>query len=87
MISKHDIIGMCDLELDEIDAIAEHEHIPEVVAAALGDYLMHQASGVERVHQMIIEDIREAMGHSNGPHAASLYVTLQHFLSHHPLAI
>jgi hypothetical protein len=86
MISMHDIIGMCELDLDEIDAIAEHEHIPEVVAAALGDYLMHQARGVERVHQMIVDDIREAMGHEDRRHAASLFVTLQHFLAHHAVA-
>ena len=87
MISMHDILGMCDLDVDEIDAIAEHEHIPEVVAAALGDYLMHQARGVERVHAMIVEDIRVAIGHKDGQHAASLVVTLQHFLTEHPMTV
>lgn len=86
MISKDDIIGLCDLEEDEIDAIAEHEHIPEVAAAALGDYLMHQTNGVARVHSMIVDDIRDALGRNDGPHAASLYVTLRHFMSHHPVA-
>ena len=38
MISKEDILGLCDLDEDEVEAIAEHEHIPEVAAAALGDY-------------------------------------------------
>ncbi len=86
MISLDDIIGMCDLDEDEIEAIAEHEHIPEVAAAALGDYLMHQARGVERVHAMIVDDIRAAMSRSDGPHAASLLRTLHHFLATHPLA-
>lgn len=86
MISKDDILGMCDLDEDEIDAIAEHEHIPEVAAAALGDYLMHQARGVEQVHAMIVDDIRAAMARADGPHAASLYRTLQHFLAGHPMA-
>ena len=86
MISKHDILGMCDLELDEIDAIAEHEHIPEVAAAALGDYLLHQDHGPERVRDMIVDDIRAAMGRHDQPHAASLYVALQHFLVTHPCA-
>ncbi len=86
MISKDDIIGMCDLESDEIEAIAEHEHIPEVAAAALGDYLAHQARGLEQVHTMIVDDIRTALARQDGPHAASLYTTLQHFLAQHPLA-
>lgn len=85
MISKDDILGLCDLEEDEIDAIAEHEHIPEVAAAALGDYLVHQANGAARVHSMIVEDIRDALGRRDGAHAASLYVTLQHFIAHHPV--
>lgn len=86
MISKDDILGLCDLDEDEIDAIAEHEHIPEVAAAALGDYLMHQARGAERVHQMIVDDIREALGRNDGAHAAALYATLRHFLTHHHVA-
>lgn len=84
MISKDDILGLCDLEQDEIEAIAEHEHIPDVAAAALGDYLVHQANGAARVHSMIVDDIRDALGRQDGPHAASLYVTLQHFIAHHP---
>ena len=86
MISKDDILGLCELEEDEIDAIAEHEHIPEVAAAALGDYLMHQANGLTRVHEMIVDDIRDALGRNDGVHAASLYSTLQHFLVHHAAA-
>ncbi len=86
MISKDDILGLCDLDEDEIDAIAEHEHIPEVAAAALGDYLIHQTNGVARVHSMIVDDIRDALGRNDGPHAASLYVTLRHFMAEHPTA-
>ncbi|MER2606741.1 MAG: hypothetical protein ABTQ29_12980 [Siculibacillus sp.] len=86
MISKDDILGLCDLDEDEIDAIAEHEHIPEVAAAALGNYMIHQANGAAQVHTMIVDDIREALGRQDGAHAASLYQTLRHFLAHHRLA-
>ena len=47
MISAIDICGFCGLDPEQIDAIAEHEHIPEVAAAALASYLMHQAHGLE----------------------------------------
>jgi len=86
MITKLDILGMCDLELDEIDAIAEHEGIPEVAAAALGDHLLHQAHGAESVRDMIVDDIRSAMGRHDAAHAASLAQALQHFLVAHPCA-
>lgn len=86
MISRDDIIGLCDLDPDEIEAIAEHEHIPDVAAAALGDYLLHQRDGSARIRDMIVDDIRAAMDRSDGPHAASLYVALGHFLANHPCA-
>jgi len=35
MISLEDCIGMCGLDENEVAAISEHEHIPEIAAAAL----------------------------------------------------
>jgi hypothetical protein len=43
MISLEDCIGMCGLDADEVAAIGEHEHIPDIAAAALADYLLKQA--------------------------------------------
>jgi hypothetical protein len=36
MISLMDCIGLCGLAEEEVLALAEHEHIPEIVAAAVG---------------------------------------------------
>ena len=38
MISLEDCIGMCGLDENEVAAISEHEHIPEISAAALASY-------------------------------------------------
>jgi hypothetical protein len=38
MITIDDCIGLSGLTEDEVDAIAEHEHLPEIVAAELGNY-------------------------------------------------
>jgi hypothetical protein len=35
MISLHDCIALCGLNEQEVMAIAEHEHAPEIVAAAM----------------------------------------------------
>jgi hypothetical protein len=35
LISLADCIGMCGLDENEVAAISEHEHIPEIAAAAL----------------------------------------------------
>ena len=47
MITLQDCIAMCDLDEAEVQAIAEHEHIPEIAAAALAQYLLHQEHGPE----------------------------------------
>jgi len=49
MITMEDCLAFCGLSDEEVLAIAEHEHIPEVAAAGLGQYLLQQAQGSERI--------------------------------------
>jgi hypothetical protein len=86
MISLDDIEDMTDLTRAEIEAIAEHEHVGEGVAALLGDYLMHAHHGPARVQEMICEDIREALHKDDLPHARTLFETLRRFVAGHPEA-
>jgi len=81
MISFEDCIGMCGLTEAEIAAIAEHEHMPEIAAATLGQYLLHQQHGPERIRQMLVDDIRAAVGNGNIKHAAELVSALHHLMS------
>jgi hypothetical protein len=67
-----------------VDALAEHEHIPEIAAAALGQYLLNQPGGCMTIRDMIAEDIRLASGRGDGTHAHELTLTLQHFVASHP---
>ena len=60
MITLDDCIGFCDLTEEEVLAIAEHEHLPEIAAAALARFLLSQEHGSEKVRNMIIDDIRQA---------------------------
>lgn len=75
---------MCGLTEAEVLAIAEHEHVPEVVAAALADLLLRQPGGPERVRQMIVDDIREANARGDGAHARHLLACLKCYLESHP---
>jgi len=45
MLTLEDCIAFSELSEDEIDAIAEHEHITEMAALELGNYLVHTPSG------------------------------------------
>jgi hypothetical protein len=86
MISLEDCLALCGLTVDEVLALAEHEHIPEMAAAALGQYLLNQPTGCSTIREMIAEDIRWARQHGEARHAEELARTLQNFVGSHPEA-
>lgn len=87
MINMHDVMDMTDLTEDEIAAIAEHEGLPDLNAAALAEYMMHVRKGPQAILQMISEDIRAALRRDDVRHARDLYAVLHHFVSEHPDAV
>ena len=46
MLTLDECIGMSDLTEDEIAVIAEHEHVPDIVAVELGQDLLKTSKGV-----------------------------------------
>ena len=84
MISLEDCIGLCGLTEAEVLALAEHEHIPEIAAAALGQYLLAQPDGTTTIRDMICDDIRVAVAQGNQAHAHELLMALCHFVGDHP---
>jgi Rad3-related DNA helicase len=83
MISLEDCIGLCGLTEEEVLAIAEHEHLPEIAATALAQYLLSQERGSERVRDMIVDDIRQAQRSGDKQHVLTLLHVLHHFLKTH----
>ena len=87
MISLVDCIGMCGLSADEVQAVAEHEHVPDIVATALAQELLGQSDGCRKIGAMIADDVNLAAGHGNLKHAEELRTTLLHFVATHPEAL
>lgn len=85
MISLQDVIDYCDLERGEIEAIAEHEHIPVVVAAEMSEELLCSPEGVCRLHSMIIENMEHALKSGEFQHVKDLAETYQHLQRTHPI--
>jgi hypothetical protein len=87
MITLQECVGMCGLTEEEVLAIAEHEHLPEIVAAAFSSYLLSQEHGTERIRDLIIDDIRQAQAiEGNKQNVLMLLHVLHHFLKTHPEA-
>ncbi len=82
MLTLEDCIALSDLTLEEIDAIAEHEHLPETIAAELGCYLMHCPEGRQAIQAMMRDDIEAARRRRDLRHAAELKLVLRHFVDH-----
>ena len=86
MISLEDCIALCGLTEQEVLAIAEHEHVPEIAAAAIGRYLLKEPNGPEKIRDMMRDDIHAALSLGDSDHASELLMVLRHFLATHPEA-
>jgi hypothetical protein len=87
MITLEDCVGLCGLTQEEVLAIAEHEHLPQIVATALAQYLLSLEHGSEKVRDIIVDDIRQAqLIEGNKAQVLMLLHVLHHFLKTHPEA-
>ena len=84
MITLDDCVALCGLTNDEVSALAEHEHIPDMAAAALGQCLLTQPGGCQIIRDMIADDMRWARQRGDERHADELALTLKQFVSSHP---
>lgn len=86
MISLEDCIALCGLTEEQILAIAEHEQLPEIEAAAFAQYLLRGRQGTRLIRDMILDDIRAAQLQGDRPRILSLLHVLHHYLRQHPEA-
>ena len=84
MLTFDDCVALCELTEEEIAAIAEHEHLPMIVAAELGNYLIQGPHGALRVKRIILDDMLAADRSGDSTHALTLKLVLRHFVERHP---
>src|SRR4029453_3057861 len=84
MLTFDDCVALCELTGEEIAAIAEHEHLPMIVAAELGNYLIHGPDGALRVKRIILDDMMAADRAGENGRALTLKLVLRHFVERYP---
>jgi hypothetical protein len=84
MLTLKDCLDFCELTEDEIHAIAEHEQVPEIVAAELGSSLLQSGSGVQAIQRFIQDNIRNAESNGQAEKAKRLEKLLARFRAAHP---
>jgi hypothetical protein len=79
MLSLRDCIDYASLSPSEVAAIAEHEHIPDIVAAELGAKLADSQDGRLRIMSYMLENIEIAQRCGQRDKAASMLEALKAF--------
>ena len=82
MLTLQDCIALSGLTREEVDAIAEHEHLPQIIAAELGAYLVPLPEGRKEIKAIIRDDIAAARSRGDYLHSAKLKLVLRHFIEH-----
>lgn len=85
MLSLKDCMDYCDLDCSEIEAVAEHEHLPFLLALELSSNLLETPEGVRDLHRMVREDIEHALELGEADRATRLTATYLHLKATHPL--
>lgn len=83
MLSLAECIGMSDLTEDEIAVIAEHEHVPEIVAVELGQGLLKTPKGVFILKCYIGDVLEQAKLAGKGDKVKRLDLLLTRFIAAH----
>ena len=84
MLRLEDCLALCELSEEEVLAIAHHEHLPEIAAAELGNYLVRTPSGEMRIKSIIRDDIAEAGACGDRQRELALKLMLRNFVQQHP---
>jgi hypothetical protein len=84
MLTYQDCVALCGLNSREVEAIAEHEHIPPIVATELGSYLCRDSAGELCIQRYILDDIAAAERRGDHHHVSVLRAVLRHFVATHP---
>jgi hypothetical protein len=84
MLTLADCIALSELTDEEVEAIAQHEHIPQLAAAELGNYLVRTPSGEICVKDMMRDDIAAATQRGDRGRVLALKLVIRDFIARHP---
>jgi hypothetical protein len=84
MLAWIDCLALSDLTADEIRAVADHEHLSQIAALELGQWLIGLPDGSVRLKRIILDELEAASARGDFGRAAELRATIRHFCDTHP---
>lgn len=84
MLTWNDCIDLTDLTEEDVDAIAEHEHLTPMAALEKGACLLDHPWGEPALRQMAWDNLSRALATSRRQRAARLESVFSETCSRHP---
>lgn len=83
MLSLDQCIDFCGLSEEEVELIAEHERVPEIIAAQLACQWLNSPRGAEKVRCVLLDQLEHARVCGDACKAGKIQQTLLHFSECH----
>ena len=83
MLSLDECMDFCGLDSDAVEGIADHEHLPLIVAAELGYQMLQTTEGVAALQAMLLDNIEIARCRGETARADEYAKIYRHFVSAH----
>jgi len=85
MLSIADCQGMCGLTEDELQVLADHEHLPLIVASELAAELLRTPRGTWQIRNCLLEELEKSVARKELDKANRLERVISGFISAHPI--
>jgi hypothetical protein len=84
MLTLQDCIGFSGLTPDQLEAIADHEHLDMIIAAEWAEVTLDKPEGEELVERMLAEEIDRCASHHKDEALRRYQAGLEEFHKQHP---
>lgn len=84
MLSLDQCIDLCGLNAEEVELLAEHENVPEIVAAQLACQWLQTPQGVERIQCALLDRLERARCGGDHRRVGKIEETVVQFVKRHP---
>ena len=85
MLSITDCVGMCGLTEEELQVVADHEHLPLIVAAELAAELLKTPQGTWQVRSCLLEALEVSVARGDLARQRHLRGLVGSFTHTHPV--
>jgi len=85
MLTLQECLDFSELNEDEIHVIAEHERVPQIIAAEMGYTLLKSPKGIYQIRQLLLEELERAKLAGQADKARRIDQTITRFVAAHPL--